>query len=168
MPQLNPGHEDIVGRYINITSGGLDYRIFYEEAGEGVPLICLHTAGTDSRQFRHVLNDPDVTSKCRVIAFDMPYHGRSNPPADWWLKKYRLTTDTYLNLIHDFWLAIGVERPIVMGCSMGGAVTLGVAARYQEEITGIIGLESAAFAEGRDNDFLHHPAIHGGELEQMV
>lgn len=164
MSQLSSGHEEIVGRYINLTSNGVDYRIFYEEAGAGVPLICLHTAGTDSRQFRHVLNDPDVTSKCRVIAFDMPYHGRSNPPDDWWLSKYKLTTDTYLNLIHDFWLALGIERPIVMGCSMGGAVTLGVAARYQEEITGIIGLESAAFAEGRDNDFLHHPAIHGGEL----
>lgn len=164
MPQPESAHEPIVGRYINVKSGGLDYRIFYEEAGEGVPLICLHTAGTDSRQFRHVLNDPDVTSKCRVIAFDMPYHGRSNPPENWWLTKYLLTTDVYLNLIHDFWLALGIEQPIVMGCSMGGAVTLGVAARYQEEITGIIGLESAAFAGGRDNDFLHHPAIHGGEL----
>ncbi|MGZ0246721.1 MAG: alpha/beta fold hydrolase, partial [Alphaproteobacteria bacterium] len=93
MPQPEPTHEPIVGRYINITSGGLNYRIFFEEAGEGVPLICLHTAGTDSRQFRHVLNDPDVTSKCRVIAFDMPYHGRSNPPENWWLTKYQLTTD---------------------------------------------------------------------------
>ena len=47
---------------------------------------------------------------------------------------------------------------------MGGAVTLQIAADYQDQITGIIGLESTAFAEGRDNDFLHHPAIHGGEL----
>ena len=86
MPRPSSGHEDIVGRYLNITSNGFAFRIFYEEAWECVPLICLHTAGTDSRQFRHVLNDPDVTSKCRVIAFDMPYHGRSNPPDDWWLK----------------------------------------------------------------------------------
>ena len=47
---------------------------------------------------------------------------------------------------------------------MGGAIVLKVAADHQDEIAGIVGLESTAFAEGRDNDFLHHPAIHGGEL----
>ena len=43
----------------------------------GIPLLCLHTAGADSRQFRHLLNDTAVTSRYRVIAFDMPYHGRT-------------------------------------------------------------------------------------------
>ena len=37
MPQPDSGHEDIVGRYVNITSNSVDYRIFYEEAGAGVP-----------------------------------------------------------------------------------------------------------------------------------
>ena len=157
-------HEPIVGRYLSLTSGGEEYRIFYEESGQGVPLVCLHTAGADSRQFRHVLNDPDIAAKFRIVAFDLPYHGKSNPPDRWWLKKYRLTTETYVGIVRDFWRALGLEKPVVMGCSMGGAVVLKVAADYQDEITGIVGLESAAFAEGRDNDFLHHPAIHGGEL----
>ena len=157
-------HEPIVGRYLSLTSGDEEYRIFYEESGQGVPLVCLHTAGADSRQFRHVLNDPDIAAKFRIVAFDLPYHGKSNPPDRWWLKKYRLTTETYVGIVRDFWRALGLERPVVMGCSMGGAVVLKVAADYQDEITGIVGLESAAFAEGRDNDFLHHPAIHGGEL----
>ena len=156
--------ESIAGRYVTLESNGVSYRIFYEEAGEGVPLICLHTAGADSRQFRHMLNDADVTRDFRVIAFDLPYHGRSNPPDNWWLQKYQLTTECYLGLIRDFWRALDLERPVVLGCSMGGAIVLKVAAEYQEEITGIIGLESTAFAEGRDNDFLHHPAVHGGEL----
>ena len=157
-------HEPIVGRYLNLTSGGEEYRLFYEESGRGVPLVCLHTAGADSRQFRHVLNDPDIAAKFRIVAFDLPYHGKSNPPDRWWLKKYRLTTETYVGIVRDFWRALGLEKPVVMGCSMGGAVVLKVAADYQDEIVGIVGLESAAFAEGRDNDFLHHPAIHGGEL----
>jgi len=77
--------EPIVGRYMPATFDGVDYRIYVEEAGSGVPLLCLHTAGADSRQFRHVLNDPEVTGRFRVVAFDLPWHGRSNPPADWWL-----------------------------------------------------------------------------------
>ena len=144
MPDANlpDNHEPIVGRYVNVTADGETFRLFYEEAGPkdggGVPLICLHTAGTDSRQFRHVLNDPEVTANFRVIAFDLPYHGRSNPPDGWWLKKYHLTEQRYLALIREFWRALGLERPVVMGCSMGGAIVLKVAAVYQEEITGIV------------------------------
>jgi pimeloyl-ACP methyl ester carboxylesterase len=156
--------EPITGRYLRLRHGELDHRIFFEEAGQGVPLLCLHTAGADSRQFRHLLNDEAVTSRFRVIAFDLPYHGRSTPPDGWWLRRYRLTTAEYLGLIRAVWLGLGLERPVVLGCSMAGAIVLKVAAEYQHEIRGIVGLESTAFAPGRDNEFLHHPAIHGGEM----
>jgi pimeloyl-ACP methyl ester carboxylesterase len=156
--------EPIIGRYFNLPVSGASCRIYVEEAGSGIPLLCLHTAGADSRQYRHVMTDPDVISRYRVIAFDMPYHGRSNPPDGWWLKKYRLTTPDYLATIRAVWLALGLDRPVVMGCSMGGAIVLAVAVEYQRELRGIIGLESSAFAPGRYNEFLHHPAIHGGEL----
>ena len=156
--------EPIVGRYCSVTIGGELHRIFVEEAGRGVPLLCLHTAGADSRQYRHLLNDNTVTDRFRVIAFDLPYHGRSTPPDGWWIKKYRLTTQSYLEMTRAVWQALALERPVVMGCSMGGAIVLKIAAEFQGELTGIIGLESSAYAPGRYNDFLHHPAIHGGEL----
>ena len=41
---------------------------------------------------------------------------------------------------------------------------LKLAADYPDDLRGVIGLESSAFAPGRYNDYLHHPAIHGGEL----
>ncbi len=159
-----PDFEPITGRYLRLADNGADYRVFVEEAGQGIPLLCLHTAGADSRQFRHLLNDSEITDRFRVIAFDMPYHGRTNPPAGWWLKKYQLTTDGYVGLIRSVWRTLELDRPVLLGCSMGGSILLKVAAEYQEELRGIIGLESSAFAPGRDNDFLHHPAIHGGEL----
>src|SRR3972149_4300804 len=46
----------------------------------------------------------------------------------------------------------------------GGASVLRRAARHGGELGGIIGLESAAYAPGRANQFLHHPAVHGGEM----
>lgn len=156
--------EPIVGRYLAIRSGEADHRIFFEEAGQGIPLLCLHTAGADSRQYRHLLNDEAVTRRFRVIAFDMPYHGRSTPPAGWWLKKYLLTTSDYLAVIRAVWQALGLDRPVVLGCSMGGAIVLKAAAEYQSELRGIVGLECSAYAPGRYNDFLHHPAIHGSEM----
>ena len=53
--------EPIVGHYLTVSSDGVDYRIYVEESGSGVPLFCLHTAGADSRQYRHLLNDSEVT-----------------------------------------------------------------------------------------------------------
>jgi pimeloyl-ACP methyl ester carboxylesterase len=159
-----PEFEPIVGRYTSVEIDDRPYRIFVEEAGRGVPLVCLHTAGADSRQFRHLLNDTEIGRRFRVIAFDMPYHGRSNPPERWWLEKYRLTTKSYVGAIRAIWRALGLERPVVLGCSMGGAVVLKIAADYGHELTGIVGLESSAYAPGRYNELLHHPAIHGGEL----
>jgi pimeloyl-ACP methyl ester carboxylesterase len=159
-----PEFEPITGSYFSVAIEGAAHRIFVEQGGEGVPLLCLHTAGADSRQYRHLLNDSAVTDRFRVIAFDLPYHGRSTPPDRWWLKKYRLTTTSYLATIRAVWLALGLERPVVMGCSMGGAIVLKLAADYQDELTGIVGLESSAYAPGRYNELLHHPAIHGGEL----
>jgi pimeloyl-ACP methyl ester carboxylesterase len=156
--------EPIVGRYLPVKIGDEEHRIFIEEAGSGIPLLCLHTAGNDSRQFRHIMNDKAITDRFRVIAFDMPFHGRSAPPDGWWLKKYRLTTDAYLEMIRAVWLALRLDRPLVMGCSMGGAIVLKLAAVYQKELRGIVGLESSAYAPGRYNELLHHPAIHGGEL----
>ena len=159
-----PEFEPIIGRYLSVAIAGAEHRVFVEEAGRGTPLLCLHTAGADSRQYRHVLNDGDITSRFRVLAFDLPYHGRSPPPDGWWLRKYRLTTAGYLEMVRAVWLALGLERPVVMGCSMGGAIVLKIAAEFQDELTGIIGLESSAYAPGRYNELLHHPAIHGGEL----
>jgi pimeloyl-ACP methyl ester carboxylesterase len=156
--------EPIAGRYFELDIEGAAHRIFVEEAGQGIPLLCLHTAGADSRQYRHLLNDAEVTSKYRVIAFDMPYHGRSNPPDRWWLKKYKLTTAGYLAQIRAVWKALDLTRPVVIGCSMGGAIVLKLAADYPHELRGVVGLEASAYAPGRYNDFLHHPAIHGGEL----
>jgi pimeloyl-ACP methyl ester carboxylesterase len=156
--------EPIVGRYCDVDIAGAHHRIFIEEAGQGIPLLCLHTAGADSRQYRHLMNDAAVTSKYRVIAFDMPYHGRSNPPDEWWLRKYSLTTRDYVAQIRAVWKTLELEQPVVMGCSMGGAIVLKLAADFQRELRGIVGLESSAYAPGRYNDYLHHPAIHGGEL----
>ena len=94
-------HDPIVGRYVYVQCEGKTYRTYYEETGEGIPLVCLHTAGTDGRQYRHQLCDPDFTANFRVIAFDMPWHGKSIPPADFYLieDEYKLTTKFYCEFI---------------------------------------------------------------------
>ncbi|MFB6220567.1 MAG: alpha/beta fold hydrolase, partial [Halolamina sp.] len=90
------------GRYVWVEQGGRSHRLYYERAGEGdVPLVCLHTAGADSRQWRHLLADDRARERFTLYAFDMPSHGRSFPPMDAgarWRGGYELTTDRYRDL----------------------------------------------------------------------
>ena len=60
--------EPIIGRYMHLDLFGRPHRIYVEEAGEGTPLLCLHTAGSDGRQYRGLMNDTRVTRNHRVIA----------------------------------------------------------------------------------------------------
>ena len=61
--------EPITGRYMQLDIHGRPHRLYWEEAGSGIPLVCLHTAGADGRQYRALLNDPKITERFRVIVF---------------------------------------------------------------------------------------------------
>jgi len=151
--------EPIVGRYAYING----CRMYFEEAGKGIPLVCLHTAGSDGRQYRAVLNDSSITKSYRVIAFDMPWHGKSSPPPGWEKEDYRLTTGAYTGLIMEFVREMGLERPVVMGCSIGGRIVLDLALKHARELRALIGLQSGAFVERYyDAAWLDHPEVHGG------
>src|SRR6185369_17583869 len=50
--RMSAKFEPIVGRYMHLDLFGKPHRIYVEEAGEGTPLLCLHTAGSDGRQYR--------------------------------------------------------------------------------------------------------------------
>jgi hypothetical protein len=54
--------EAITGKYVYITVQGVEYRVYFEENGKGIPLLCQHTAGAESLQWRHLMNDEEVTS----------------------------------------------------------------------------------------------------------
>ncbi len=155
--------EPIVGRYGELELEGRKHRLYFEEAGQGIPLLCLHTAGSDGRQYRAVLNDSSITKNYRVITFDMPWHGKSSPPAGWQNEDYRLTTATYTGMIMAVARTLELERPVVMGCSIGGRIVLELALKHARELRALIGLQTGAFVERYyDATWLDHPEVHGG------
>ena len=116
--------EPIVGRYLHLTIGGEAHRLYFEEAGSGIPLICIHTAGADARQWRHLLNDEAVTRRFRIIAPDLPWHGKSTPPPGWQDRDYALSSDRFMETILALAGALGLGRPVYMGCLIGGNAEL--------------------------------------------
>lgn len=156
--------EPVTGRYAHLELGGKPHRVYFEEAGQGIPLVCLHTAGSDGRQYRAVLNDAAITRSYRVIVFDMPWHGKSSPPAGWEKEDYRLTAAAYTDLIMTFVRELGLVRPVVMGCSIGGRIVLHLALEHARSLRALIGLQSAAYVERYyDAAWLNHAEVHGGQ-----
>ena len=167
-------HSDrnIVGRYVYISVDGVDYRVYYEEAGEGVPLMLQHTAGCHGSQWRHMLADPELQKKYRMIAYDLPYHGNSLPPlngASWWEESYAPAHQDLMKQVVALSHTLKLEQPIFMGCSIGGQLALDLAAFYPDEFRAFISLngtygrwsvpEGATEEQLRQGDITHHPRI---------
>jgi pimeloyl-ACP methyl ester carboxylesterase len=141
--------------------------VYFEEAGEGIPLVCHHTAGADGRQYRHFLEDPDFQKKFRMIAYDLPYHGKSVPPVgkEWWQEEYKLTQDFLFKFIVGFCHALELDQPVFMGCSVGGFLAPDLAYYHPDEFRAVIGLNSGVYLgeETVDVEMLEswrHPRVY--------
>jgi pimeloyl-ACP methyl ester carboxylesterase len=157
--------EPIIGRYLTVTVEGAPRRIYFEESGKGRPVLCLHTAGADTRQWRHLMNDAEVTASNRLIAFDLPWHGKSLPPEGFDTQEYLLTTEAYIETIVAMIDGLGLDRPVLAGCSMGGRIALQLAALHPEMFSGFIAIEASDFQPAwYDIDWFHRPDAHGGEM----
>ena len=101
--------EPIIGRYLKL--GGT--RIFFDEIGSGIPIVCIHTAGANSLQYREML--PLLAGKgFRAIALDLPGHGRSYLVND---EPFR-DMHPYAEFVWSFVQEVCEEKPIIMGCSL--------------------------------------------------
>lgn len=152
-------------RVLAVTGGyvGVDkYHVYYEAAGSGRDLLCLHTAGADCRQFHRLMGDERITSAHRMVAFDLPWHGKSPPPDAAIAGSWRLNTDLYVDLVMGFIAATGLVKPIVLGASMSGEICLELAYRHPDAFTGIIACEASERIERRQTPFSNHPQINAG------
>lgn len=160
--------EPISGRYVHVDIDGVDHRIYFEENGpeDGIPLLCQHTAGCNNQEWRHVLTDEDITDDFRVIAYDLPFHGKSVPPKgeDWWKEDYELTAERFAETIVGIADALELDDPVYMGSSMGGNITLELADWYPERFRALIGLECGAYSPGFHIDWLDHPHVNTTEV----
>lgn len=136
--------EQIKGSYVYVEIQGIDYRVYFEENGKGIPIICQHTAGCDGQQWRHMLNDEQITSKYRVIVPDLPYHGKSLPPEEeeWWKEEYMLKKAFLIDFHVAFNHALGLDKPIFLGVSVGGNLAPDLALERPDEYRAVIGAEA--------------------------
>jgi pimeloyl-ACP methyl ester carboxylesterase len=106
-------------RFVAVHGHG---RQHYKDAGSGEPIILIHTNGASAWQYAEVL--PILLPRFRVIAWDMPGHGDSDPLA----RHY--SVEDYADALNGFTDALGLASAHICGCSIGGSISVAFAARY--------------------------------------
>ncbi|OJD36508.1 alpha beta hydrolase fold family protein [Diplodia corticola] len=137
----------ITGRYIYVTAPGWGRcKIFVEKSGVGKqPILFLHTAGSDSRQYHGVMNDRRLRDRLTMYAFDLPAHGRSFPPQGYLPGAHTTTEDAYVGCIAQVVAKLQLVKPIICGASMAGQACLAIAMRNAEvKAGGTIPLQACA------------------------
>lgn len=110
-------------------------RLNYDEIGEGFPLVLIHGHTLDRRMWAAAV-PALVAAGYRVILPDMAGHGLSGPPPE---------GSTPAGDLAELLQGLGIDRAVIAGLSLGGAVAVNFALRYPNMCAALIPIDSALF-----------------------
>ncbi|MBN9734926.1 MULTISPECIES: alpha/beta hydrolase [unclassified Pseudonocardia] len=129
-------------------------RSFVLSDGDGPDVLCLHTAGQNGVQWRDT-QTALAARGYRVVVPDLPGHGRSEPAAGGPVRDL----GDYAAWCEELIDTLGLERPSVVGCSIGGAIALQLAVRRGDRLAGAVAMAAHG---GTDSP---SPSVRGLERE---
>ena len=147
-----------VGRFIDVDGG----RIHYLEQGSGPTLVLIHGLGGQMRHFTHSLLDR-LKNDHRLIMIDRPGNGYSTRPP-----QASAAISAQAHTIARFMDALGLERPLVVGHSLGGAVALSLALDHPGKVGGLALLAPATHPQPRVPAAFLGLAINSALLRKLV
>lgn len=118
------------------TTGAGDYadvngvHLYYETHGEGRPMILLHGGLGSGEMFGPIL--PELSANHQVIAVDLQGHGRT---AD---VDRPISMDAMADDVAGLIRHLGLDRPDIVGYSLGGGVALFTASRYPDLVRKLV------------------------------
>lgn len=107
--------------------------LFYEVTGSGDPLILMHGWGCDHTTVASIAAAASATHT--VYSLDLPGFGRSDEPREVW------GVDEYTAFVEKFARSLGIERPVLVGHSYGGRISILYASR--NEVSKVILVDAA-------------------------
>jgi pimeloyl-ACP methyl ester carboxylesterase len=137
------------GRFVTVD--GL--RIHYVDQGEGTPVVLLHGASGNLRDFTFSLTGRLAALGLRAVAFDRPGLGFSDraPERGW-------SPATQARVLRAAAAALGLERPVVVGHSWGGAAAMAWAVQAPQATRGVLSLAGATHPWGGGVGFFYRLA----------
>jgi pimeloyl-ACP methyl ester carboxylesterase len=136
-------------------------RLYYEEAGKGVPIVFVHEFSGDLRsweaQMRH------FSRRYRCIAFNARGYPPSDVPKTPAKYSHRIAVEDIANLMR----RLGVGRAHIVGCSMGAYSTLQFGLRYPHRALSLTVVGAGAGADpARRAEFLKASAATARRFEE--
>ncbi len=125
-----------LGQFVEVEGA----RLHYVDVGEGVPVVLVHGASGNMRDFANSILD-EIASGHRVIAFDRPGHGWSERPD----LEDAHDPAVQARLINAALKKLGVGRHVLLGHSWGGAVAMAYALQFPDDLLGVIPLSGATY-----------------------
>lgn len=113
---------------ITVTVNGLETFLYRE--GNGPPLVMLHGMAATSDCWTYTFEK--LKASYTTIAPDLPGHGRSAGSA------YPYDLDFYLRWLVGLLETLEVDKPILMGASMGGALSLAYTVAHVDDVERLI------------------------------
>lgn len=104
---------------------------YYEDYGNGQPLVVLHGATADHQVWAEQLQP--LTEDYRVILYDLRGHGQTGGSA---LDRY--TIETYVENLAALIAALDVDQPAVLGHSLGGMIGYVFADTCPEHLSALV------------------------------
>jgi pimeloyl-ACP methyl ester carboxylesterase len=120
-------HMPPAGRFIDVDGA----RIHYVDEGAGPVLLLIHGLSGQLHNFTHSLLAP-LSQDFRVVILDRPGSGYSTRPAG-----TPAAVVAQARLISRFCEELGLDRPLVVGHSLGGAIALALAMNHPEHVGGL-------------------------------
>lgn len=112
------------------------HRIHYLDGGEGPPLLIVHGVGSSAGDAAPLFRA--LKQRRRVIAVDLLGYGDSDKPHD---ASYSVAMQA--ELVRGFMDAVQLRNPDVLGISLGGWITLKLAAEHPERVRRLVLVSSA-------------------------
>ncbi len=110
----------------------------YDDRGGGPPLVLVHAFPLDRRMWEA---QAELSAVCRLLTPDVPGLGESPlPPGGW-------TVDSFADTLAEWLTALGTDKAVVGGLSMGGYVALAFARRHPARVHGLLLADTRAEAD---------------------
>lgn len=130
------------GAWIEVAGGRIHYLALGPEGATGPPIVMIHGILAQLRHFSYALAGR-MAQDHRVILIDRPGWGHST------IQGRRPGIGTQAEMIAEAIARLGIEKPLIVGHSMGGAVALALALRHPELPRGLALI--APFTQPVDN-----------------
>lgn len=138
-----------IGEFVDVEGT----RIHFDRRGSGPAVALIHGASGNLRDFTFSMSDALAAQGYTALAFDRPGFGYSERP-----EGETYTPSAQAEVLRGAVAALGIEAPIVLGHSFGGAVASAWAVDAPESVSGAVIVSGVTYPWPAGDNYFHAAA----------